>query len=171
MKNKEEREASIRNKLKEKLPIEEIKKRKKNKIDLIICLIYAFLIQIYFVILDKTSKVVAVTIFSGYLKIAYMIFTFLAIIMFEIAYKKQKKNFIITGAEIILLAIHTLLLTSDKNQINILYNSFIWPIYYFLKAIIIYTIENKRRLKQISDISEIVKEEKPIKKVAKKRKT
>ena len=30
---------------------------------------------------------------------------------------------------------------------------------------------NRRRLKQISDISEIVKEEKPVKKVAKKRKT
>ena len=36
---------------------------------------------------------------------------------------------------------------------------------------IVYTNENRRRLNQISDISQIVKEEKPAKKVAKKRKT
>ena len=171
MKSKEQMQERLKNKLKQKLSIEEIKMRKRNKIELIICLIYAILVELYFVILDKANRTVAVTTFSGYLKIAYMVFTFIAIIIFEIAYKKQKKNFAVSGIEFTFLALHTLLLTRNTNQINIINTSYIWIIYYSLKAIIIYTNENRRRLKQISDISEIVKEEKPTKKVAKKRKT
>ena len=163
MKNKEERKLN--------LSIEELQIRKKHKKDLIICLIYGLLVQLYFVIIDKLSKTISVTIFSGYLKIAYMIFTFIAIIIFELSYKYKKKSLIINGIEFILLSVHTLLITMNNNQNNILYTSYIWPTYYCLKAIIIYTNENRRRLKQISDIYEIVKEEKPVKKVAKKRKT
>lgn len=169
MKNAEEIKVDIKNKLKEKLPIEEIENRRKYKKELLICLIYAVLIQLYFLIIDKNSKIVSVAIFSEYLKIAYMFLVFTALIIFEMAYKKQKRNLMVNGVEIILVALHTLMLT--RNQNNILYTSYIWPIYYCLKAIIIYTNENRRRLKQISDISEIVKEEKPTKKVAKKRKT
>lgn len=171
MKSKEEFSIDFKHKLKEKLPIEEIKTRKKNKIELIICLIYAILVQLYFVLLDKANRTVVATTFSGYLKITYIVFTLMAIIMFEVAYKKQKKNFGINGVEFTLLALHTLLFTRKINQINILSTSYIWLIYYSFKAIIIYTNENRRRLQQISDISEIVKEEKPVKKVAKKRKT
>ena len=100
-----------------------------------------------------------------------MVFTLIAILLFEIAYKKRKNKFNIYGAELIILAAHTLLLTRNVNEKTILYTSFMWPVYYSLKAIIIYTKENRRRFKQISDITEIVKEEKPTKKVAKKRKT
>jgi len=170
MKNKEQKEEKT---LKSEVKQEKLREkcchteRKKYKIELLICLIYAVLIQIYFVTLDR---VVPIPIFSQYVKISYIVFTLITIIMFEIAYRKNKNNFIITGIEFILLAIHVLLLEIDKEQISILTTSYIWPIYYCLKAIIIYTQENRRRLKQISDISEIVKEEKPTKKVAKKRK-
>ena len=48
-------------------------------------------------------------------------------------------------------------------------SAIVFSIYYALKAIIIFTIEKKNTLKQLSDISEIVKEE-PIKKEATKKK-
>jgi len=173
MKNKAEKEEKVSaiKKLKEKLTEEEIKTRRKSKMDILICLIYAALIQVYFIILDKTSKSVSITELSGIIKISYIIFIFIAVLMFEIAYKKEKKNFIVNGIEFIFLSIHTLLIGKNITLNNILVSSYIWPTYYCLKAIIVYTNENRRRLNQISDISQIVKEEKPAKKVAKKRKT
>ena len=145
---------------------------KKYKTDVMKCLVDALLIEIYFISLNAIDKFVK-TQFDMYVKIFYMIYIFIAIIMFELSYKKGKKNYAITGIECILLAIHTLFIGRGINNIEgnyILITSCIWPIYYCLKALIIYTNENRKRLKQISDISEIVKEEKPIKKVAKKRK-
>jgi len=116
-------------------------------------------------------------IFDTYVKISYLVFIIIAVIIFEIAYKKDKNFLIINGIEIIFLAIHTLLIGRNISQNNtsgemyILSTSYVWPIYYCFKAIVIYTRENKRKLNRILDVSEIVKEEKPTKKVAKKRKS
>ncbi len=155
----------------ENLTDEELKKRKNFKLNTLICFAFGVLIQAYFAILDKTSKAVSATVFSGYIKISYIIFITVAVIMFEIAYKKNKKSFLICGIEFTFLSIHTLLIGKNIILNDILNTSYIWPTYYCLKAVIIYTNENRRRLKNISDISQIVKEEKPIKKVAKKRKS
>ena len=167
MKNKKPKEK------KEYTP-EEKQIRKKCRIDLLVCLIYAVLIELFFVSLNANYMSVSVEKFNLYAKISYIVFVFIAILMFEIAYRKEKKNLIITGIEFIVLAIHTLLIERSITlfkENNILSTSYIWPIYYCLKAVLIQTKENRRRLKQISDISEIIKEEKPTKKVAKKRKT
>lgn len=142
------------------------------KKDIWMCIINALLIEIYFIALNTINKFVK-SQFDVYIKAFYMTYIFLAILMFEMAYKKEKRNLVITGIEFILLSIHTLLVGRaitifDENYI--MQTSYIWPIYYCLKSLIIYTNENRKKLKQISDISEIVKEEKPIKKVAKKRK-
>lgn len=154
----------------------ELKIKKRHKIKLILCLIYAIIIQVFFIALNVNYMSVASETFSTNVKISYTIFIFIAILMFEVAYKKRKKDLAITGIEFIVLALHVLLIgksveeANDNEKINILLTSYVWIIYYCLKALIVQTQENRRKLKQISDISEIVKEEKPVKKVAKKRK-
>ena len=147
---------------------EEIKKH--FKINLFSCLIGAIIVLLYFVVLNAVN---VLENFDLYVKISYIMLIIISIVMFEVAYKKSKKEIMIIGIEIIALAIHTLLLgrtSQEDGKLYILSTSYIWPTYYCLKAVIIYTIENRRKLKQISDISDIVKEEKPLKKVAKKRK-
>ena len=52
----------------------------------------------------------------------------------------------------------------------LLTSSYIIAIYYVFKAIVIYTMQRRQALKELSDISEIVKEDEPIKKEAKKKK-
>lgn len=166
-------------KLKEKKQCteQEAKIRKKHRIDLVVCLIYAIIVELYFAALNFTYTSIPVKPFNMTIKISFVTFILIAIFMFELAYKKEKKNLAITGIEFVVLATHTLILGKSVTQAQenkewyILMTSCIWPTYYCLKAVIIHTIENRRRLKQISDISEIVKEEKPTKKVAKKRKT
>ena len=144
---------------------------KKYRTDILKCLIYAVLIELYFITFSIINTSIPAEAFNICVKVSYLFFIFISIIMFEIAYKKQNNSFTITGIEFIALAIHTLLINRsiDDTQ-NILGTSYIWLVYYCLKAGVIQTKENQRKLKQISDISEIVKEEKPLKKVAKKRK-
>lgn len=155
----------------------EEKIRKQHRIDLVVCLIYAFIVELYFGTLNFIYPSVTEGNFNIVIKISYITFILIATTMFEIAYKKEKKNLAITGVEFVGLAVHALILgksviqAKESSEWYILMTSCIWPTYYCLKAVIIHTIENRRRLKQISDISEIVKEEKPSKKVAKKRKT
>lgn len=174
MKGKEPKEGKKeKSKLKESLTPEEIQIRKKFKIELLICLIHAIIIEIYFIITNTISTSMPKQSFEIYIKISYVIFTIIAILLFEIAYKKEKKNLAVGGTEFILLAIHTLFIghsIKDSAKLSILKTSYVWIIYHCLKAVIIYTKENRRRLKQLSDIAQIVKEEKPTKKVAKKRK-
>ena len=165
MKNKDQIKAK---KLQEQLSEEENKIRKKYKINLLMCLIGAVLTQMYFIILNINSMSDTLDL---YIKISYSIFIIIAILMFEEAYRRNEKSLAINGIEFIILAIHILLLNKNTNkELDILQTSYIWPIYYCLKATIIYTKENRRRLRKISDIYDIVKEEKPTKKVAKKRK-
>lgn len=167
MKNKKHEKAII-------FSEQEMEIRKKYKSNLLICLIYAIIVEIYFASLHVINTLMLISNFNSYLKIIYMLLIIMAVIMFEIAYKKEKKSILIVGIELISIALHTLLIDKilkSSEQVNILSSSSVWPIYYLLKATIVYTIENRRRLKQISDVSEIVKEEKPAKKVAKKRKT
>ena len=153
---------------------QEMQIRKKYKINLLICLIYAIIIGLYFASLHYINTIIPIGKFNAYLKVIYMMLIIISIVLLEVAYKKEKKSIMIVGIELIVIALHTLLIEKilkDSKQLNILISSTVWPTYYCLKSTIIYTIENRRRLKQISDISEIVKEEKPTKKVAKKRKT
>ena len=138
---------------------------KGYKVNLLQSIIYAIIVLVYFILLNGISTAQN---FNLYVKISYILLIIISILMFEIAYKKGKKHLMISGIEMIILAIHTLLI--ERSQVAIMSTSYIWPTYYCLKAVIIYTQENRRKLKQISDIAEIVKDEKPSKKVAKKRK-
>lgn len=157
-------------------------KEKKNilkeecNLDIFLCIIYSIIIGLYFISLNFINVLSTPEIYELYTRISYTVFIIVAIIIFEVAYKKDNGITAIYGIEFMVLAIHILLIERittafkfDKSQ-YIVATFYIWPIYYCLKAIIIQTNKNREKLKEASDISEIVKEEKPSKKVAKKRK-
>lgn len=164
------------NKLNELITPEEIVIRKKYNKNLLVCLICAIVSELYFTFLNITYTSMAIETFDISIKISYTVLILIAILIFELSYKKKKINFAIIALELVALATHTLLIgkevvqANEENKWYMLLNASIWSLYYCLKAVIIFTKENKRKLKQISDISEIVKEEKPTKKLAKKRK-
>lgn len=103
------------------------------------------------------------------------IFLVLGLVFLERAYKKDSGKIALSGIELLCLSMHSLsinhVITFYKYdfRVYLLTSSYIFAIYYVLKSVIIYTKEKRKYLKNLSDISEIVKEE-PIKKEAKKRK-
>ena len=109
-----------------------------------------------------------IEVFSG-------IFLVLGLVMLERAYKKEDGKLAISGIELLVLSMHSLSINhviafyQYDFRFYLLTSSYVFAIYYVLKSIIIYTKEKRQYLKNLSDISEIVKEE-PIKKEAKKRK-
>ena len=64
---------------------------------------------------------------------------------------------------------HVITLFKYNFSLYLLTSSYIIASYFVLKAIIIYTKGRKEYLNSLSDISEIVKKEEPIKKEAKKK--
>ena len=102
------------------------------------------------------------------------IFLVLGIIFLERAYKKDDGKTAFSGIELLCLSMHSLSINHIITfyqydfRLYLLTSSYIFAIYYVLKSIVIYTKEKRKYLKNLSDISEIVKEE-PIKKEAKKR--
>ena len=68
-----------------------------------------------------------------------------------------------------LSATHISTLMKYNFRFYVLTFSYIFSTYYVLKCIIIYTKERRKYLESLSDISDIVKEDKPIVKEAKKR--
>ena len=150
--------------------------KQECNIDIFLCIIYSIIIGLYFISLNFINMLSTPEIYELYTKISYTVFIIVTILIFEVAYKKDNGITAIYGIEFMVLAIHILLIERITTAFNfdtaqyIVTTSYIWPIYYCLKAIIIQTKENREKLKDASDISEIVKEEKPSKKVAKKRK-
>lgn len=137
-------------------------------------LLKAIGVMCYFIILNfaylrmETNRLIGdIEVFSG-------IFLVLGILMLERAYKKDSGESALTGIELIALSMHSLSIMHVITFFNydfshyLIISSFVFSIYYVLKAIIIYTRDKRKYLKGLGDIKEIVKEE-PIKKEAKKR--
>lgn len=138
-------------------------------------LLISIFIMIYFAILnycyiqyEKVNLVLGIKVLS----FAFML---IAIFVLEIAYKKESGEILVHSLELLVLASHALstmhVITILKFNFNIyiLTSSYICAIYYVLKSIIIYTRERKKYLESLSDISDIVKKDEPIKKEAKKK--
>ena len=108
-----------------------------------------------------------IEVFSG-------IFLVLGLVFLERAYKKDDGKIAISGIELLCLSMHSLSINHVITfyqydfRFYLLTSSYVIAIYYVLKSIVTYTKEKRQYLKNLSDISEIVKEE-PIKKEAKKR--
>lgn len=153
---------------------EETKLQICNK-EVYINIIYSVIMMAYFIVLNILNHNCTENIFKTCIKISYMIFLIISIITIEIAYKKSSKKLAIYGIEYMVIATYILLIETITTALNlsmnkyIVFSSYIFPIYYIFKAILLETKENTKELKQLSDIKEIVKKEKPTKKVAKKR--
>ena len=115
-------------------------------------ILYAIFILMYFVSTYIAYIKLSEEIFSRVLQGTTMILLAIAIIIFEIAYKKDSGIASIYGIEFMVLAVHILLIERITQAFNfntaefITTTSYIWPIYYCFKAIIIYTRENVKKL-------------------------
>ena len=139
----------------------------RNLLKAIGIMAYFVILNIAYVRMNADRLMNDIEIFAG----AFLVF---GLIMLEVAYKKDSGKTAISGIELLVLSMHSL---SIKHVITfyqydfrfyLLTSSYVFAIYYVLKSTIIYTKEKRKYLKNLSDISEIVKEE-PIKKEAKKR--
>ena len=125
----------------------------------------------YFVVLGFASYKMNIERLMGDIQVFAGMFLVLGILTIERAYKKDSGIFAITGIELLVLSMHSLsimhVITFFKYDLikYLVISAGIFSLYYILKAIIIYTLDRRKALKNLSDISEIVKDE-PVKKEA-----
>ncbi len=128
---------------------------------------YFFVLMLAYQKMNIDRLIGDIEVFSG-------MFLVLGIIMLEVAYKKDNGKSAISAIELLVLAMHSLsimhVIKFFKYDFNmyLMISAGVCSGYYVLKAIIENTLEKRKSLKQLSDISEIVKEE-PIKKEAKRK--
>ena len=138
-------------------------------------IIIALAIMLYFIIINFSYYRLDQNILQIELKILSVIILLLSITIFEIAHKKDSGKIAIFGIETLIISAHALSIMHVVQIIHIKFtnyiviSSFVFVIYYILKAILLYTIDKRKYLKSLSDIKEIVNNE-PIKKEATKKK-
>lgn len=138
-------------------------------------LLKAVSIMLYFIVLNLAYSTMQQERLIGDIEVFAGAFLVVGIIFLEKAYKRDNGNMGITGVECLFLSLHSLsimhVITMFKYDFRfyLLTSSYVFSIYYVLKSIVLYTKGRKEYLNSLSDISEIVKKEEPIKKEAKKR--
>lgn len=166
----------------EEKDIKEVNKQENKKISKLVDkktakkvfsnLIIAVLVMAYFCIISAVYDNVHETGIIGVIKIATMVFLGIALILIEFAFKRESKTLLIHTFEALAIALHSLTTVYVTRVFNldfkgyILVSSYIFSIYYVLKAIIINTKARKEYLNNLSDISDIVKKDEPTKKEA-----
>ena len=139
-----------------------------NVLKAIIIILYFFILNLAYENVSREHLELGIEIFT-------MIFLFIAIYIFEKAYKKDDGNLAIQGIEILVLSTYTLTSRHITNKFNFefktysLVASYIFAIYFILKGIVVYTKGIKEEAENLSDIREIVKKDKPLKKEATKK--
>ena len=140
-------------------------------------LVRAILVMLYFITLNFAYTRMNLERLIGDIEVFSGVFLVLGLLALEKSYKEEKGSTAITAIELMALSMHSLsimnVITMMKYDFRtyLLTSSYIIAIYYVFKAIVIYTMQKRKELKELSDISEIVKDDEPRKKEAKKRKT
>ena len=135
----------------------------------------AIIIMLYFFVLNVAYSNVSAGYLEKGIEICTMIFLFVAIFIFEVAYKKDDDDLAIQGIEILVLATYTLTCQHITKKFKFdfknytLVASYIFAIYFILKCIFVYTKGRKEMAENLSDIKEIVKKDEPVKKEATKK--
>ena len=136
----------------------------------------AIIIVLYFFILNLSyENINNEHLIELGIQIFTMIFLFIAIYIFEKAYKKDDDNLAIQGIEILILSAYTLTSRHITNKFSFefksysLVASYIFAIYFILKSIVIYTKGRKEEVENLSDIRELVKKDEPVIKEATKK--
>lgn len=147
---------------------------KKTIREILINTLYAILIIAYIICLNTQGKLLSTKVLNQYINISSLVFLGIAIIYFEIGYRRKIKNIIVNGIEFLILAFSTLIITYIPKAFKYdMYEytkiiAYLFVTYYIIKSAITYTISMYTKLKQLSDIKEIVKEE-PTKKETKRK--
>ncbi len=155
-----------------KLPQEISQEILKNMFD---SLLTAVGIMLYFIILNLAYSTMKQERLIEDIKVFAGVFLVVGIVLLEKSYKSDSGSKALKGIETLILSLHSLLimhvitLFQYNFQYYLLTSSYIFSIYYVFKAIVLYTKGRRDYLSSLSDISEIVKREEPIKKEAKKR--
>ena len=135
----------------------------------------AILIVFYFFVLNLACENISVEHLERGIQLCTMVFLFIAIVIFEIAYRKDDDDLAIQGIEVLVLSAYTLTSQHITKKYNFnfknysLVASYIFAIYFIVKCIVIYTKGRKEMAEDYSDIKEIVKKDEPIKKEATKK--
>lgn len=156
--------------------MEKIKTILKNSLvrDIITNTVYALLVIMYIVCFNTQGNLLETKILIKYIDISSMVFLTTAIIFFEMGYRKDISKIFINGLEFLVLAIATLFIKHIPKVTGYSMNeytefiAYFFVAYYILKSAIMYTINMQNKLKQLSDIKEIVKDE-PTKKETKRK--
>ena len=137
-------------------------------------LLIAIIIMIYFIVINYLYYKLSKTTIMLVLRVLSMVILTVCISILEYAFRKDSGKRAINAIEVLVLAGHTLSIShvvqSNKFEFAnyILVSSYIFSIYYLLKAIFLYTKERREYLKSLSDIKDIVSND-PVKKVATKK--
>ena len=135
----------------------------------------AILIVFYFFVLNLACENISVEHLERGIQLCTMVFLFIAIVIFEIAYRKDDDDLAIQGIEVLVLSAYTLTSQHITKKYNFnfknysLVASYFFAIYFIVKCIVIYTKGRKEMAQEYSDIKEIVKKDEPIKKEATKK--
>ena len=138
--------------------------------------IYAVCIILYLIILSFAYTRMNIERLSEDIKVFSGMFLALGLLSLERAYKRDDGKIAILGIELLVISFYSLSIMHMVALLKcefipyVLISSVIVGIYYILKVIVLYTKERKKDLKNLSDISEIVKKDEPVKKEAKKTK-
>lgn len=140
-----------------------------NVIKAVAIIVYFMILNIAYTKMQEARILEDTKIFAG-------VFLIAGLIELERAYKKDSGKIAVTALELIVLSLFTLSIIHISTlfkydfRLYVVTFSYLFAIYYILKAILVYTKEKKEYLQSLSDISYIVKKDKPVKKEAKKRK-
>ncbi len=138
-------------------------------------LLRAIGIMLYFIVLNLAYSTMKQERLIEDIKVFAAVFLIMGMVFLEKAYKKDNGSKAISGIEFLVLSLHSLsimhviTLFQYNFQFYLLTSSYIFSIYYVFKAIVLYTKGRRDYLKGLSDVSEIVRKEEPVKKEAKKR--
>lgn len=153
---------------KTKLP-NEVKDKIKKEVFINIVVAAVIVTYFIFIVLGSIGSIKNVRVID--LNIFSMIFLGIAIVLFEIAYRRDQGNIAIYGIESLVVAIFTLFLPyiifelDETHKKYYLLASIYIAAYYILKSIYIATRTRVKYMNSISDVKEIVKKEKPKRRV------
>ena len=142
--------------------------------DILTNIIYLILVAVFFIVFNTQASLLNSNTLLKYIDISSITFLVIAIVMFEIGYKKGKTKIFIYGIEFVVLAIFTFLIKHIPKAFGYTMKEYIevgiyaYIAYYVSKSGIQYTIKKQNELNSLSDIKEIVKEE-PTKKATKRK--
>lgn len=169
---KEDKKPNKKNKEKKKIPKEIsqeiLKKMFRNLLQAIGIMLYFIILNLAYSNMKQERLMKDIEVFASGFLIAGIVFL-------ERAYKKDDSSIAITGIEFLVLSLHSLsimhviTLFQYDFMLYLSTSSYIFSIYYVLKTIILYTKGRKEYLDSLSDISQIVKKDEPVKKEAQKR--